>query len=107
METLYGTWRITHLEQKSGAMLEIATPTMEFWYTPTYATFNSDGTFSGRGLFGNGSGTYKAQGKTVTCFIDGQEFMKYKVISLSKTECELEMSPAGSSTSTKIRCKKQ
>lgn len=107
LETLYGTWRITHVEQKNGVMLDVTTYSAEKYFKPTYATFNEDGTYSGRGYFGNGSGTYKAQGKTITCYIDGSEYVKYDVLSLSGQECELKMKVTDSDTSSKIRCKKQ
>lgn len=107
LETLYGTWRVTHVEQKDGTMFDITTSTAERFFEPTYATFNDDGTYSGRGYFGNGSGTYKAQGKTITCFVDGTEYLKYDVLSLSGTQCELKMYESGSTSSIKIRCRKQ
>ncbi len=107
LETLYGTWRVTHVEQKNGSMFDVTTPIAEMVFKPTYAIFNADGTYSGRGFFGNGSGTYKAKGKTITCFIDGTEYLKYDVLSLSGTQCELKMYKSGSTSSIKIRCKKQ
>lgn len=107
LETLYGTWRVTHVEQKDGSMFDVTTSVAETFFKPTYATFNADGTYSGRGYFGNGSGTYKAQGKTISCFIDGTEYLKYDVLSLSGTQCELKMYQSGSSSFIKIRCKKQ
>ena len=107
LETLYGTWRVTHVEQKDGTMFDVTTSVAEMVFKPTYATFNVDGTYSGRGFFGNGSGTYKAKGKTITCFIDGTEYLKYDVLSLSGTQCELKMYKSGSTSSIKIRCKKQ
>lgn len=107
LEMLYGTWRVTHVEQKDGTMFDVTTSVAEMVFKPTYATFNVDGTYSGRGYFGNGSGTYKALGKTITCFIDGTEYLKYDVLSLSGTQCELKMYESGSTSSIKIRCKKQ
>ena len=107
IETLYGTWRVTHVEQKDGTMFDVTTPIAEKVFKPTYATFNADGTYSGRGAFGTGNGTYKAQGKTITCYVDGQEFLKYDVISLSGKECELKVYQTGSTSSIRIRCKKQ
>lgn len=107
LETLYGTWRVTHVEQKDGTMFDVTTSVAEKVFKPTYATFNVDGTYSGRGYFGNGAGTYKALGKTITCFIDGTEYLKYDVLSLSGTQCELKMYESGSTSSIKIRCKKQ
>lgn len=106
-ETLHGTWRVTHVEQKDGSMFDVTTSFAESVFEPTYATFKADGTYSGRGYFGNGSGTYKAQGKTITCFIEGVEYLKYDVLSLSGKQCELKMYQTGSTSSIKIRCEKQ
>ena len=59
-ETLYGTWKIT----KVGGVA---------WsYATTTATFNKDGSYSGSGYFGTGTGTYMAKGKTISCYINGQ-----------------------------------
>lgn len=52
IETLYGTWRVTHVEQKDGTMFDVTTPIAEKVFKPTYATFNADGTYSGHGAFG-------------------------------------------------------
>ena len=76
-------------------------------FKPTYITFNTNGTYSARGFFGDGSGTYKAKGKTITCFIDGTEYLKCDILSLSGTQCELKMYESGSSSSIKIRWEKQ
>ena len=54
--------------------------------------FNTDGTYYGAGYFGNGCGTYKAYGKTIDTFIDGEIFYTYSVISMSGTDAELRMS---------------
>ena len=105
--TLHGTWRITHVESKYGLMVNVTDPIAERSFKPTYATFNADGTYSGRGFLGNGSGTYKASGKTITCYIDGKEFMKYDVLSLDGNTCELKMYEPGSEQSIRIRCAKQ
>lgn len=104
---IHGTWRITHIETKDGKMFDVTTPIAEKNIAPTYATFNADGTYSGRGYFGEGKGTYKASGKTITCYIDGTEFMRYDVLSLDGNTCELRMYKPGSELSIKIRCKKQ
>ena len=52
-DAIIGTWELTQIEFGGG------------WTSiprRTYATFNSDGTYNGRGYFGNGSGTYKFLG---------------------------------------------
>ena len=62
----------------------------------TSATFNANGTYSGRGYFGYGNGTYKAEGKTIITYIGGKEYLRYDVIRLSGNTCELRMYQTGS-----------
>lgn len=92
VELLFGTWEITHA---------MGIPWFE---KKTTATFYSDGTYSGRGYFGNGTGTYKLSSKTITCYIDGEKFMWYEVVSLEGTKCTLVA--FDNSGSLNIQCKK-
>lgn len=107
MDTLYGTWRITHVEQNDGSMFDVTTALAEKVFEPTYATFNKNGTYTGKGFFGNGAGTYKAKGKTLTCYIDGEVFLMYDVLNLKNNECTLLVREEGSTSTVKIQCKKQ
>lgn len=68
----------------------------------TYATFNSDGTYNGRGYFGNGSGTYKISGNTIICYIEGEEYVRYDIIELNSNSCTLNMKIG--SEEFKIKC---
>ena len=74
IETLYGTWRVTHVEQKDGTMFDVTTPIAEKVFKPTYATFNADGTYSGRGAFGTGNGTYKDKERLLLVMLTGKNF---------------------------------
>ena len=66
--------------------------------------FNTDGTYYGRGYFGNGSGTYKASGKTITTYVDGELFYTYTVKTMTGNEAELTMASAtGSSIDIRVR----
>lgn len=95
---LIGTWEITEVDTGDG---------YDIWVLEaTSATFNSDGTYVGKGYFGNGKGTYTAEDNTVTCYVDGKEFLKYDVINLAAKSCELKMYVEGGS-SIKIKCKKK
>lgn len=95
-ETLYGTWKIT----KVGGI--------SWLYETTTATFNSDGSYSGKGYFGNGTGTYTAKGKTINCYVSGKLYCTYEVQSLSGTTAVLKMfSDDNSSTSLTLTCEKQ
>lgn len=66
-------------------------------------TFHSDGTYYGRGYFGNGAGTYKAFGNTIETYIDGEVYFTYHVNSMTGTEAELTMSRKGDSVEIKVR----
>lgn len=103
LEKLYGKWKVTHVERENGSMIDITALNI----TPTYATFSKDGTYYGSGYFGNGSGTYKTKGKTIICYIDGIEYLKYDVLSFSGNQCELKMYAKDNSKSIRIRCRKQ
>lgn len=60
-------------------------------------TFNKDGSYYGRGALGNGSGTYKVSGKTITTYIDGEVYGTYYVRSLTGNSAELTLSMGKSS----------
>ena len=104
--SIVGKWQITHIESQ-GSYINITEYPYNTVYKPTYATFNSNGTYSGSGFFGTGSGTYIGKGKTLTTYIDGKEYLKYDVLSLTGNVCELKMYETGSESSIKIKCKKQ
>ncbi|MFJ1431940.1 lipocalin family protein [Capnocytophaga canimorsus] len=107
LNDLYGKWRVTHIQQENGAMFDITSEIAEKAFAPTYATFNNDGTYSGEGYFGTGTGTYKVSGKTITCYIQGQEYLKYEILDFSKTEATLDMRMTGEKSATRIKVKKQ
>ena len=107
LDLLYGTWRITHVMQSNGHYLNVTSSLAESVFEPTYATFNPDGTYSGRGEFGNGFGTYTTAGRTITTYVDGEEYLKYDVLSLNGSEAELEVYQTGSEGAIKIKVAKQ
>lgn len=100
IKLLIGTWRVIKFGD-----INVTTYPGSAAFDPTYATFYSDGTYAGRGEFGNGSGTYTAVGNTITTYVNKQQYLKYDVIKLSKDTCDLTMSD--SSGSVNIRCKKE
>lgn len=102
METLYGTWNATDVKV-DGRWYDVTTyPYTKFGMS---ISFRSDGTFSGKGYFGTGSGTYEATGNTIITYLDGEEYMSYTVNSLSDKNAELTMSMDGESID--IKAKKQ
>lgn len=104
METLYGTWEGTGINV-DGKWID---PT-DWLYTKFAFSikFNSDGTYSGKGYFGNGSGTYKAEGNMIYTYISGKEYARYTVKSLSNNKAELIMSVEGSSETLELRVQKK
>lgn len=104
METLYGNWEGTGI-YVDGDWID---PTN--WLYTKFAfsiKFNSDGTYSGKGYFGNGSGTYKAEGNVIYTYVDGKEYAKYTVKSLSNNKAELTMSMEGSNETLDLRVEKK
>lgn len=97
--TIIGTWKITHYGSE------------DYWIpwskATTTATFNSDGTYSGHGYFGNGTGTYKLTNSHITCYISGKVYAQYDIKSVDNGIAVLDMY-AGDDTSEKltIKCKK-
>lgn len=71
---------------------------------PTMAlsiTFNKDGSYSGRGALGNGSGTYTVSGKTIKTYVDGELYGTYYVKTVSGNYAELSLTMGSSSMEIK------
>lgn len=68
--------------------------------------FYENGTYSGSGYFGNGSGTYKAEGDMIYTYIDGEELYRYKVHSISNGIAEVSMGVAGDNITLEIKLQK-
>lgn len=71
---LFGTWK--------ASIIWVGSRYITVSHYPQYAmqiTFNSDGTFRGSGYLGDGSGTYKVSGKTITTYVDGGVYATYYV----------------------------
>lgn len=82
---IVGTWELSEVSLDAG---ETYIP----WpYETTTATFNEDGTYTGYGYFGNGTGTWKQDGNTINTYVDGELYMSYEVVELEKTTCTLKM----------------
>ena len=85
---LYGTWDATEL-YSGGKWIDVTKyPYDKFAMA---IKFNSDGTFSGWGYFGSGSGTYEAKGKTITTYISGKVYFKYHVVTFDSKNGKAEL----------------
>ena len=88
MEQLYGKWKATELKV-DGRWYDVT----KYPYTRfgMNITFYENGTFYGSGYLGNGSGTYKVNGKTITTYVSGKEYAVYTVNSLNSSEADLTL----------------
>ena len=105
-EALVGKWKLTEI-LIDGHYITVTEYPYNKVIAPTYVTFYSNDTFYGEGYFGQGNGTYKATGKTVTCYLEKEKepYAKYRILSLKDNACEAEMTMEGESIT--IRCVKQ
>ncbi|MBO7316501.1 MAG: hypothetical protein J6U44_05010 [Paludibacteraceae bacterium] len=89
MEVLYGTWEgIGIFNDEEEEWINISEGFLgdeDFYEDLQFSiSFYEDGSYYGRGLFGTGSGTYKAEGKTITTYVNGEVYFIYDIISLNK-----------------------
>ena len=91
-ENIIGTWDAASVKFSDTDWIDITN-------RPTLAmsiTFNSDGSYYGRGALGNGSGTYTISGKTIKTYVGGELYGTYVVKTLSGNHAELSLSMDGS-----------
>lgn len=89
LEMLHGTWEATDVFI-NGKWVDI---TNSYLYSELQMsiTFYEDGNYYGKGFFGNGRGTYKAVGNTITTYVDGEIYFTYVIKNLTNTTAELGM----------------
>ena len=100
MDTLCGTWEGTHVKL-DGEWKDITSDVFKKLHFSI--TFHSDGTYYGKGYFGNGSGTYKAFGKTIETYVGGELFYTYHINSMNGKTAELTMSAKGDSIEIRVK----
>lgn len=83
IDQLYGTWYGTHYLTSSG-WITIGRSTFS-------ATFYPDGSYSGSGILGTGTGLYIVSGRTITTYVDGEEFYKYDILEFTDTTAHLKL----------------
>lgn len=103
MDTIYGSWEGVAIKS-DGKWIDIT----EYPYTKFEFSvkFNPDGTYYGKGYFGTGSGTYKAEGSTIHTYVDGKDYAQYHIKSLSDNLAELTMTVEGESIDIRVQKKK-
>lgn len=90
---IIGTWDATSVKLSDSDWIDISNhPSMSL-----SITFNSDGSYYGRGALGNGRGTYTVSGKTIKTYVDGELYGTYYVKSLDGKNAELTLTMGSSS----------
>lgn len=84
---MIGTWDATEVKTSGHDWVNIT----NYPSLAVSITFNKDGSYYGRGALGNGGGTYKVKGKTITTYIDGEVYATYYVEHISGNSAELTM----------------
>ena len=94
---MIGTWDAASVKFSDSDWVDITNyPSMAL-----SLTFNKDGSYSGRGALGNGSGTYTVSGRTIKTYVGGELYATYYVNSISGNKAELKLTMG--STSMEIR----
>ena len=101
-DAVIGTWTTTSVEV-NGKWYDVTTSPYNRYSAS--ATFYEDGTYYGRGALGNGRGTWKKSGSTITTYVDGEVYIVYKVSSLTGNTMEGTMTQGN--TSMNFKAKKQ
>lgn len=99
-ENIIGTWDATSVK--------VDNEWFDITNYPSLAmsiTFDSDGSYYGRGALGNGGGTYSISGKTIKTYIDGELYGTYVVKNISNKNAELSLTIDGETLD--IRAKKR
>ena len=92
MNDIHGTWKGTAVKV-DGEWINITKfPNNRFAFS---ISFFEDGTYYGKGYFGNGEGTYKVSKSTIYTYVDGEEYAKYDIKSMSNNRAELTMRMGG------------
>ena len=98
---MIGTWDATSVKFSDSDWVDITNyPSMAL-----SITFDKDGSYSGRGALGNGSGTYTVSGRTIKTYVSGELYGTYYVNSISGNKAELKLTMG--STSMEIRATKR
>ncbi len=98
-----GTWVTTAIQTSDGSWIDLTS----YLYSKyrAYASFKSDGTYTGWGALGNGSGTWKLKGNTLTTYVDGEVYITYENITLNDNVMSGTIRQG--SSSLKFKAKKQ
>lgn len=104
MSSLHGTWTLTHMQVGDIWVDVVSGPYASLGGS---VSFYEDGKYTEVSNLGiTVTGTYKASGKTVVCYVSGSEFGRYKVTKLQGDKMEGVCTVAGGG-SMNIKAKKK
>ncbi len=106
LDSLYGTWDGVAIRIDSGGhwvdITKSSYTELEFGID-----FYEDESYYGFSSYGNGFGTYTAEGLRITTYVDGEEFLYYDIVSFSGESAEVVMKQKGSKSVIGIRLKRR
>lgn len=103
-DSIVGKWRIKKIQVKD-KLVDVTKQPYSKYLSPIYAMFNDDGTYVGKGYFGNGEGTYKAEARQLVCYVHGEVYATYYVLKVTGKDAHLKMTINGQTF--KIECVKE
>ena len=92
IEMLYGEWRATEVEVLEGLVIDLTAPEVEENVPATYVTFEKDGSFSSKGILGEGKGEYSTKGEKISATI-GEDKLSFDMTLLEATTAKIKLNP--------------
>ena len=90
IEMLYGEWRATEVDVLEGLVIDLTAPEVEENVPATYVTFEKDGSFSSKGILGEGKGEYSTKGEKISATI-GEDKLSFDMTSLEATTAKIKL----------------
>lgn len=101
---IIGTWDGIAVKTSSGWIDITSSYYSDYQFS---ITFHEDGTYYGTGYFGTGSGTYTLNDNTIVTYVNGNEYYRYDIYSVSGNVAHLKMYSTRSSSSIEIKARKR
>lgn len=103
-DQIIGTWDGIEVKTSSGWIDITSSYYSEYQFS---ITFHKDGSYYGTGYFGTGGGTYTLKGSTIVTYVNGKEYYRYDIYSVSGNVAHLKMYTSRSSSSLEIKARKR
>lgn len=101
---IIGTWDGIEVKTNSG-WIDI---TSSYYSNYQFSiTFHENGTYYGTGYFGTGNGTYTLNESTTVTYVNGNEYYRYDIYSVSGNVAHMRMYSTRSTGSIEIKARKR